>query len=158
MKTIIALAFFFLTSHFSTKADLFSSGSLEKPIDVDEKSKAKIEIKIKTARQFEKRTRSYIDIINLEIHNESEWNISEVTIELTVGDKKRKYSFTGPLIEEDKNLKQTESTSENKKYIIRKNTTEIWQSNCETFLIKNKDEIEKSNWSYIIESIKGFKK
>ena len=77
MKTIIALAFFFLTSHFSTKADLFSSGSLEKPIDVDEKSKAKIEIKIKTARQFEKRTRSYIDIINLEIHNESEWNISE---------------------------------------------------------------------------------
>ncbi len=157
-KSFIALALLFLTIHFSVNADLFSSGSLEKPIDIDEKSKTKIEIKIKTVRHFEKRTRIYIDVFNLEIHNESDWNISEVTIELKVGDRKRKYSFTGPLIEEDKTLKQTESTSENKKYIIRRNTTEIWQSNCGTFLMENKEEIEKSNWSYTIESIKGFKK
>jgi hypothetical protein len=48
MNKTLALALLFLTIHFSSNADLFSSGSLEKPIDIDEKSKTKTRVDLKS--------------------------------------------------------------------------------------------------------------
>ena len=81
LKQIITAILLFGIIECQIKAGFFSKGSYDKPVEIDEKQKPKL--------QFNARMSNTVFFdghqeLELEIHNDSDWNISEVKIKVRI--------------------------------------------------------------------------
>lgn len=145
LKTIIAAPLLFCLIESTIKAGFFSKGSLDKPVEIDEKSKEKLKFsaQISNAIFFDGSNQ-----LELEIHNDSDWNISEVKIKLKVGEETRSYIFSDHTVFYEKIVDGKPVNPKVQRNWITKNITATWKANVGTFI--------KKGFSYSIESIKGF--
>jgi hypothetical protein len=145
IKTIIAVILLFGLIEPTIKAGFFSKGSRDKPVEIDEKQKELI----KFAAQRSRDTHPYVSgKISLEIHNDSEWNISEVKIKITAGNQSRSYIITHYYVSYEKMVDGQPVNPKSNRGFVGKNKTEVWNENVGNFIDKD--------FSYSIESIKGF--
>ena len=85
--------------HFSSEgAGLFSSGSLENPVEISKNEFKLVKLKVSRLIYLEEENKSEIEV---EVHNDSNWNIIEIIIRINpkiqpVSSEKesRKYSFS----------------------------------------------------------------
>jgi len=144
IKTIMAAALVFVLIPHPTKAGFLSQGSLEKPVEIDKKEKQKVKF-----------TANAVGIdsdgnckIDLEIHNDSNWNISEIKINVVVGDNNRSFSVDDYFLENQRFENGIIQGGTKKRSSIPKNKTQQWSVFVGKFL--------KPGWNFSVESIKGF--
>lgn len=144
IKIITAATLLFCLIEPTIKAGFFSKGSPDKPVEIDEKQKEKVKF---TA------TSVGIDSdgnykIELEIHNDSNWNVSEIKINVVVGDNNRSFSVDDYFLENQKFENGIIQGGTKKRSSIPKNQTRVWSVFAGKFL--------KKGWQFSVESIKGF--
>lgn len=145
LKTIIAAILLFRLIEPTIMAGFFSKGSLDKPVEIDEKQKSKL--------KFSARISNIIffdgsDELELEIHNDSDWNISEIKIKVKVGEETRSYIFADYTDFYEKIVDGKPINPKVQRNCITKNRTATWKANVGKFI--------KKDFTFSIESIKGF--
>ena len=145
LKQIITAILLFGIIECQIKAGFFSKGSYDKPVEIDEKQKPKL--------QFNARMSNTVFFdghqeLELEIHNDSDWNISEVKIKVKVGNQSRSYSITNFFVSYEKIVDGKPVNPKSNRGSIGKHKTAVWSENVGNFIDKD--------FSYSIESIKGF--
>jgi hypothetical protein len=145
LKQIITAILLFGIIEFQIKAGFFSKGSLDKPVEIDEKQKVKIKLSPRISNTIFFDGTSELE---LEIHNDSDWNISEIKLKITVEKDSRAYIFTEYYAVYEKLIDGKPINPKVKRASISKNQTQIWKTNVGNFI--------NQNFTYSIESIKGF--
>ena len=145
LKQIITAILLFGIIECQIKAGFFSKGSLDKPVEIDENQKAKIKLSPRISNTIFFDGTSELEV---EIHNDSDWNISEIKLKLTVEKDSRTYIFTEYYAVYEKLIDGKPINQKVKRASISKNQTQIWKTNVGNFINKN--------FIYSIESIKGF--
>lgn len=145
LKTIIAAAIVFLSIEPKITAGFFSKGSLDKPVEIDENQKVKVKLSPRISNTIFFDGKSALEV---EIHNDSDWNISEIKLKITVEKDSRTYIFTEYYAVYEKLIDGKPINQKVKRASISKNQTQIWKTNVGNFINKN--------FTYSIESIKGF--
>lgn len=144
LKTIMAAALVFGLIQNPTKAGFLSQGSLEKPVEIDKKEKQKVKV---TATPIAVDSDGNCKL-DLEIHNDSNWNISEIKINVVVGENNRSFSVDDYFLENQKVENGIIAGGTPKRSSIPKNKTRQWSVFVGKFL--------KTGWTFSVESIKGF--
>jgi len=145
LKTIMAAAVVFLSIEPKIKAGFFTKGSLDKPVEIDENQKVKVKLSPRISNTIFFDGTSELE---LEIHNDSDWNICEIKLKITVEKDSRTYIFTEYYAVYEKLIDGKPINPKVKRASISKNKTQIWKTNVGNFINKN--------FTYSIESIKGF--
>jgi hypothetical protein len=134
-----------LSATSDSYAGFFSKGSPKKPVEIDEKQKTLVKFKLWNSGLVDQYGSK---MFNLQIHNDSEWNICEVKIKVKVGEETRSYVFESYTVHYDKIVDGKVVNPEESRVWIPKNRTEVFTAYTGDFI--------NGKFTYSIESIKGF--